>query len=123
MLLYKLERTDEWSYDSYDSCIVAAEDEKDAITITPSKGITCRSRYIGVHIKVQGSGIRFVAKYGGKDNYKFLGSFPLTLDGELRAAVVYRKYLDSLPSNKYKGRIITNKKVYQWYSMRSNNLN
>ena len=35
MYLYKLERTDSWSYDEYDSAIVAAPTEQDARLMNP----------------------------------------------------------------------------------------
>jgi len=35
MKIYKIERTDKWSYDDYDSAVVAAESEDDARSIHP----------------------------------------------------------------------------------------
>ena len=35
MNIYKLTRNDKWGYDDYDSLIVIAENEKDAINIDP----------------------------------------------------------------------------------------
>jgi hypothetical protein len=37
MNLYKIERTDKWTYDDYDSAVVVAENEEDARTIVPNK--------------------------------------------------------------------------------------
>ena len=36
MNLYKLVNKDDWGYDMYDSCIVVAKNEEDAIKIHPS---------------------------------------------------------------------------------------
>lgn len=39
MNIYKVSRTDEWSYDDYDSFVVIAEDEKTALYTHPSGGV------------------------------------------------------------------------------------
>jgi hypothetical protein len=45
MKLYKLSQNDNNNYDTYDSCIVCAENEKDAITISPDGFHTIEEKY------------------------------------------------------------------------------
>ena len=45
MNLYLLEQNDNTGYDTYDSCVVCAENEQDAITISPDSRYTIEQKH------------------------------------------------------------------------------
>lgn len=77
--------------------------------VNTAKGVKIRSRYKGVNIKLRFGVPIFYTRYNGKVGAKWLGSYPLTQDGEREAFEAYSEYLSTLNADqisKHPGRVI-----------------
>ncbi len=74
---------------------------------------TPSSRYKGISISFQRNKPKFLVRYRGKGQYKYLGLFPLTREGEEQANQVYQKYISKLPPPARIGRVMLEKLNFQ----------